>query len=47
MHEVLEEGMKEVRMIRNEEWFVSYAIGGLVHEHTGEHPDIQAVQGSC
>jgi hypothetical protein len=41
MNEMPEEGMKEVRMIRNKVWFELYAIEWLVDLHTGGHLGIK------
>ncbi len=45
VHVVSEEGLREMRIIRNEEGFVSYVIGGLVHQPTGGHLHFQARHG--
>jgi hypothetical protein len=34
-HEVSEEGMREMKMTPSKVWFVSYAMGGQVHQRTG------------
>jgi hypothetical protein len=46
MHEV-KEGMREMRMARSKIWFVLYAIGGQVHQHTGGLLDIQVGHEFC